>query len=130
MGPTGHPGREVLNYGHTLAHAIERASDYAVRHGEAVAIGWSTSPSWPGSRACSTTPWPTGTARRSSGSACRRLVRRVVRRAARRDAVDKKARGSTLRFVVLAGLGRPQVLTDPGDDLLRAAYRIMTGTTD
>ena len=33
------PGREVLNYGHTMAHAIERASDYAVRHGEAVAIG-------------------------------------------------------------------------------------------
>jgi 3-dehydroquinate synthase len=32
-------GREVLNYGHTMAHAIERASDYAVRHGEAVAIG-------------------------------------------------------------------------------------------
>ena len=38
-GADGHPGREVLNYGHTLAHAIERTSDYAVRHGEAVAIG-------------------------------------------------------------------------------------------
>ncbi|MEE7714298.1 3-dehydroquinate synthase, partial [Bacillus sp. 5001] len=35
----GHPGREALNYGHTLAHAIERTSGYAVRHGEAVAIG-------------------------------------------------------------------------------------------
>ena len=35
----GHPGREVLNYGHTMAHAIERASDYRVRHGEAVALG-------------------------------------------------------------------------------------------
>jgi 3-dehydroquinate synthase len=38
-GAGGHPGREVLNYGHTLAHAIERTSDYSVRHGEAVAIG-------------------------------------------------------------------------------------------
>ncbi len=38
-GADGHPGREVLNYGHTLAHAIERTSDYTVRHGEAVAIG-------------------------------------------------------------------------------------------
>src|SRR6478736_1489206 len=38
-GANGHPGREVLNYGHTLAHAIERAEDYGVRHGEAVAIG-------------------------------------------------------------------------------------------
>ena len=32
-------GREALNYGHTLGHAIERAEHYAVRHGEAVAVG-------------------------------------------------------------------------------------------
>lgn len=31
--------RHLLNYGHTLGHAVERATDYAVRHGEAVAIG-------------------------------------------------------------------------------------------
>ena len=31
--------RETLNYGHTLAHAIESVEDYTVRHGEAVAIG-------------------------------------------------------------------------------------------
>ncbi|MER5362868.1 3-dehydroquinate synthase family protein [Streptomyces sp. NPDC002785] len=31
--------RHILNYGHTLGHALERATDYAVRHGEAVAIG-------------------------------------------------------------------------------------------
>lgn len=31
--------REFLNYGHTLAHAMEMVSDYQVRHGEAVAIG-------------------------------------------------------------------------------------------
>ncbi|WP_122820523.1 3-dehydroquinate synthase [Varibaculum vaginae] len=31
--------RECLNYGHTLAHAIEKASGYQVLHGEAVAIG-------------------------------------------------------------------------------------------
>lgn len=31
--------REILNYGHTLAHAIERANDYAWRHGDAVAVG-------------------------------------------------------------------------------------------
>jgi len=31
--------RAILNYGHTLAHAIETASDHALRHGEAVAIG-------------------------------------------------------------------------------------------
>ncbi|MFM1758677.1 MAG: hypothetical protein RL193_1254 [Actinomycetota bacterium] len=31
--------REILNYGHTLGHAIEKHSDYTLRHGEAVAIG-------------------------------------------------------------------------------------------
>lgn len=32
-------GRMVLNYGHTLAHALETAGRYDLRHGEAVAIG-------------------------------------------------------------------------------------------
>ena len=31
--------RATLNYGHTLAHALETAGDYDLRHGEAVAIG-------------------------------------------------------------------------------------------
>ena len=31
--------REVLNYGHTMGHAIELHSKYELRHGEAVAIG-------------------------------------------------------------------------------------------
>ena len=31
--------RNVLNYGHTLGHAIESASDFRIKHGEAVAIG-------------------------------------------------------------------------------------------
>ncbi len=31
--------RALLNYGHTLAHAIETATDHAIAHGEAVAIG-------------------------------------------------------------------------------------------
>ncbi|MFH1382541.1 MAG: 3-dehydroquinate synthase [Chloroflexota bacterium] len=31
--------RNVLNYGHTIGHAIESVSNFSVRHGEAVAIG-------------------------------------------------------------------------------------------
>jgi 5-deoxy-5-amino-3-dehydroquinate synthase len=31
--------RALLNYGHTLAHALEIATDHSLAHGEAVAIG-------------------------------------------------------------------------------------------
>lgn len=31
--------RKILNFGHTLGHAVETASDYRLLHGEAVAIG-------------------------------------------------------------------------------------------
>ena len=31
--------REILNYGHTFGHAIEKLSQYQLRHGEAVSIG-------------------------------------------------------------------------------------------
>ena len=36
---TEHGERALLNYGHTLAHALETAGAYDLRHGEAVAIG-------------------------------------------------------------------------------------------
>ena len=32
-------GREILNYGHTLGHAVEMHSSYSLRHGEAISIG-------------------------------------------------------------------------------------------
>jgi len=31
--------REILNFGHTFGHAIEKQADYSLRHGEAVSIG-------------------------------------------------------------------------------------------
>ncbi len=125
-GAGGHPGREVLNYGHTMAHAIERASDYSVRHGEAVAIG---------SVYVAELARLAGVLDDASADRHRTAFARVglpthwhggsyeELRAAM--AVDKKARGSRLRFVVLAGIGEPQVLADPDEDLLRAAYDVM-----
>jgi 3-dehydroquinate synthase len=34
--------RNILNYGHTIGHAIESASDFKIGHGQAVAIGMVT----------------------------------------------------------------------------------------
>ncbi|GGT53683.1 MULTISPECIES: 3-dehydroquinate synthase [Actinomadura] len=115
--------REILNYGHTLAHAIEKNEDYRFRHGHAVAIGMVFA----------------AELSRLAG----RLPADVVRR--HRDVlesvglpvsyaadwpglratmtIDKKSRGATLRFVVLDGIAEPGRLEGPDEDLLAAAYR-------
>ncbi len=115
--------REVLNYGHTFGHAVEHVERYQFRHGAAVAIGMvyvaelarlvgkiddelverhrsiltsvGLPVSYRGDR------WP-------------QLLEAMKR--------DKKARGSLLRFVVLAGLARPTRLEGPDPALLQAAY--------
>ena len=126
-GTDGHPGREVLNYGHTMAHAIERASRTPCRTARPSRWG-----------ACSSPSWPAGPAARSGrGRAAPRVlervglptavVRGVVRGAAATMRVDKKARGSVLRFVVLDDLGRPRILAEPAEADLRAAYDVMVG---
>jgi len=33
--------RQILNFGHTIGHGIEKISNYSISHGEAVAIGMS-----------------------------------------------------------------------------------------
>jgi 5-deoxy-5-amino-3-dehydroquinate synthase len=43
---TGATGRAVLNYGHTLAHALETVGGYELLHGEAVRWGSCSRSSW------------------------------------------------------------------------------------
>jgi len=115
--------REILNYGHTLGHAIEQAEDYRLRHGHAISIGMvyaaalarmagrlddQTAARHASVLAAVGLP----TAYRSGGWPRLRAAM----------AVDKKARGSRLRLVVLDGLARPAILEDPPEELLAAAY--------
>jgi len=116
--------REILNYGHTLGHAIEHAERYQWRHGAAVAVGMVYAAElarlagrlddaavdrhrsilgslglpleYPAGR------WPT-------------LLASMRR--------DKKARGALLRFIVLDGIGKPTILQGPEEQLLFAAYQ-------
>jgi 3-dehydroquinate synthase len=129
-GREGHPGREVLNYGHTLAHAVERATDYRVRHGEAVALGMV----YVAELARLTGLLDDVTADRHTATLG--LVGLPTRFAdvgvdATFDEllatmrVDKKARGNQLRFVVLHGLAQPAVLAGPDEEHLRAAYDVL-----
>ena len=127
-GSGGHPGREVLNYGHTMAHAIERATGYRVRHGEAVALGMV----YVAELARLAGRLDADVAKRHESvlelvGLPTRFVQATFEELLATMRVDKKARGSQLRFVVLDGVGQPGILADPPDDLLRAAYDHLAG---
>jgi 3-dehydroquinate synthase len=115
--------REVLNYGHTLAHAIEQVEGYGVRHGHAVAIGlvYAAGLARAGGRLDRATADRHVAVLRALGlpTSYRGDAWPELRRAMR---VDKKARGGTLRFVVLDGLARPSVWAGPPEELLERAY--------
>ncbi len=115
--------REMLNYGHTLGHAIERAEGYRMRHGDAVAIGML----YAAQVALLSGRLDEATARRH------RAVLTAVGLPTRyrpgawpqlREsmAVDKKSRAGALRLVLLDGLARPGILADPPEELLARAY--------
>ncbi|WP_028645286.1 3-dehydroquinate synthase [Nocardioides sp. URHA0020] len=129
-GDDGHPGREALNYGHTLAHAIERTEDYRVRHGEAVAIGCVFVAEVAGRAGLLA---PEIVARHHSAFARVGLPTTYdgasfeTLHAAMK--VDKKSRGNLLRLVVLHDLARPAVLAGPAEDDLRAAYAAIGGAS-
>ena len=126
-GTDRHPGREVLNYGHTMGHAIEKYTRYELRHGEAVSLGMTYVAELArlAGRLDDETASRHATVLGSVGLPTRWHdatfddLLAVMR-------VDKKTRGATLRFVVLEGLARPVVLTAPAEELLRSAYEVLS----
>lgn len=121
-------GRELLNYGHTLAHAIEKREDYRMRHGEAVGIGMvyvaelarllgriDDDLAERHRQVLSAIGVPTT----YQGDAWPEL------RAAM--SLDKKTRGSTLRFVLLNDLGSAEVCAGPDESVLAEAYTRLVG---
>jgi 3-dehydroquinate synthase len=116
--------REILNYGHTLGHAIERVEGYRFRHGDAVAIGMVYVAEL--ARLAGRLDEPTCAMHRSvlAGVGLPTAYRPGAWPALRKAmAVDKKTRGARLRLVVLDGLARPRVLEDPPEQLLWQAYQ-------
>ncbi len=122
--------REMLNYGHTLGHAIERVENYTFRHGYAVAIGmvYAAELARLGGRL------DPPTVRRH-----REVLTSLGLPIAYTDAawfglresmsVDKKTRGAALRFVVLDAVGTPAILADPSEETLKSAYSAVTAGT-
>ncbi|SEG31074.1 3-dehydroquinate synthase [Nonomuraea solani] len=114
--------REILNYGHTLAHAIERDEHYGIRHGEAVAIGmvYAAELSRLSGRADLV-----GRTRSILTSVGLPISYRADAWPRLRDhmRLDKKNRGAKQRFVVLDDLAKPGRLEGPAEELLEAAYK-------
>jgi 3-dehydroquinate synthase len=116
-------GREMLNYGHTLGHAIEKVEQYRIRHGEAISIGMVYAAEL-AQRA--------GRLRAELVDRHRRILAAVGLPIAYQNRawpdlfgamkVDKKARGDRLRFVVLEDLARPAILDSPPTSLLEQSY--------
>ena len=115
--------REILNYGHTLGHAIEKVERYTWRHGDAVSVGMVFAAEL--ARLAGRLGDADVDRHRSILASLDLPVTCVRGRwSDLLDAmrVDKKARGSVLRFVVLDGIGKPGLLEDPNPSWLVAAY--------
>jgi 3-dehydroquinate synthase len=119
--------REILNYGHTLAHAIERRERYQWRHGAAVSVGLVFAAEL--GRLAGRLDDETAERHRSiltslglpvtyDADALPQLLEYMVG--------DKKTRAGVLRFVVLDGLAKPGRLEGPDPSLLAAAYAEVT----
>lgn len=115
--------REILNYGHTLGHAIERRERYQWRHGAAVSVGlvFAAELGRLAGRLDDATALRHRTILSSLGlpvsydaDALPQLLEYM--------AGDKKSRAGVLRFVVLDGLAKPGRLEGPDPGLLVTAY--------
>jgi len=117
--------RVILNYGHTIGHAIEAATDYGrYLHGEAVAIGMAGAAAIAVARGLLAEP-----DLRAQADLLRRfdLPARVEGISA--DALlapmshDKKARGKTIQWVFATGIGSVTTARDVSQDEVAAALR-------
>ena len=115
--------REILNYGHTLAHAIERRERYRWRHGAAVSVGLVFAAEL--GRLAGRLDDETADRHRSILTALGLPVSYdadALPQLLEYMAGDKKTRSGVLRFVVLEGLAKPGRLEGPDPALLAAAY--------
>lgn len=116
--------REMLNYGHTLGHAIEQNERYQWRHGAAVSVGMMFAAELARTN---------GTLSDEAVDRHRRILEslglpityrydqwpkllEVMKR-------DKKTRGGLLRFVVLDEIARPRIMEVPDQSILYAVYQ-------
>ncbi|CAN2237830.1 AroB 3-dehydroquinate synthetase [actinobacterium SCGC AAA044-D11] len=115
--------REILNYGHTLGHAVEKIEDYKLRHGEAISIGLVFAAELSN---------VTGHLSREIVNQHRELLSNLDLPIAYEKsalpklldlmASDKKARGNTIRFIGISDIAKPVWLETVTADQIATAY--------
>jgi 3-dehydroquinate synthase len=116
--------REILNYGHTLGHAIEHAERYRWRHGAAISVGMVFAAEL--ARLTGSLSDEVVDRHRSILKSLTLPIDYPVGRWQTLLATmqrDKKARAGMLRFIVLDGLALPTVLEAPDESMLFLAYQ-------
>jgi 3-dehydroquinate synthase len=118
--------RMILNFGHTIGHAIEAATNYRkLLHGEAVAWGSIAALHVSLARAASPTKsspaWPTS----SSATAPSRPSKPPPPKLVALTASDKKTRSGRRAFVLATGIGSTEIVYDVTDAELLAATSAM-----
>ena len=115
-------GREALNYGHTLGHAIEAHANYSWRHGDAISVGMA----WMGRVSRDLLGFhPDAVALQDHLLGGLGLPLRYDAPFAELRPImnlDKKARGNALRLVGLSEFGRPMIIDDPDEVVLQRAF--------
>ena len=115
--------REILNYGHTLGHAIEKDSNYKMRHGEAVSVGMVFSAELSSELAGLS----------SDAVLLHRELSKLydlpISYSSRRwpyllklIGKDKKTKGSSLRFIGISKIGKPVWFENVSPSLLAKVY--------
>ena len=115
--------REILNYGHTLGHAIELHSRYALRHGECVSIGLVFAANL-AKQIGILSDEVTSLHQEILGNLGLPVTyeSRHWLELRANMAIDKKSRSGTLRFVAISEIGKTLRIEGPSESDLLAAY--------
>lgn len=116
-------GREILNYGHTFGHAVERIEKYTWRHGNAVSVGMMFVAHLAHFAGRLDESVVTRQENILSGVGLPITYNRATfDQILEGMRIDKKSRGDQLRFIILKAIGQPDILQGPDTALLMAAH--------
>lgn len=121
--------RKVLNFGHTIGHAIESCTDYArFKHGEAVILGMQCE-AW--------ISWKMGLLNKNDFKRAEKLLERIEIKGDLSDIggdellekmkVDKKVVKKKVHFILLEGIGHAVIRDDISKDLIKKSIKYLKG---